>query len=435
MAAHPMRSQNLHSQAKEVFFNVREYFQNEKEIGSILDSITQVNRRTASAARVSETTMENINREGRENAENHAPKFTSPKKRQRSKPIAEDFFDNFNEGILHRTILRFYERKGIPTLEKILEEVKESIGYPGSRETLKRIGFRFAKHNGRKFLLERNDVQYARDRFLREMRKHLVDKHIIYLDETWVNQNYTVSKCWVTENAGQATGVRVPTGKGGRLIVLHAGSKEGFVPGAGLVFQAKNTGDYHDQMNAETFKKWFTNQLLPNIPPVSIFVIGNASYHSRKTPPTAADNKATIRQWLEEKGVAVPEVVFKTNLLHLVNQHVSCADTNYVVDKMASDNGHKVVRLPPYHYQYNPIELIWGQVKDCPYVAKINTFKLASLKPLIEESITRIRKENWKDAIKHAEKLQTEDTARDVVVDGYIDTLIITFTPDDEDSS
>ncbi|XP_045104714.1 uncharacterized protein LOC123500116 [Portunus trituberculatus] len=172
MAAHHTRSQNLHSQAKEVIFNVREYFQNEKDIGGILESITQVNRRTASAARVSERTVENINREGRKNAENHAPKFTSPKKRQRSKPIAEDFFDNFNEGVLHRTVLQFYERKEIPTLEKILEEVKESIGYPGSRETLrrvlKRIGFRFAKHNGRKFLLERNDVQYARDRFLRK---------------------------------------------------------------------------------------------------------------------------------------------------------------------------------------------------------------------------------------------------------------------------
>ena len=275
MAAHTTRSPNLHSQAKQVIFDVRQFFQKEKEYGSILIPITQVNRRTAVAARVCEKTVEKISREGRENAENQAPKkFTSPKKRQRSKPITADFFDNFNEGVLHRTVLRFYERKEIPTLEKIHEEVKNSIEYPGSRESLrqvlKKIGFRFATHNGRKFLLERNDVQYARDKFLREMRKHWADKHIVYLDETWVNQNHTVSKCWITENAGQATGVRVPTGKGGRLIVLHAGSKEGFVPGAALVFQAKNTGDYHDQMNAETFEKWLAEQLIPNIPPSSI---------------------------------------------------------------------------------------------------------------------------------------------------------------------
>ena len=56
------------------------------------------------------------------------------------------------------------------------------------------------------------------------------------------------------------------------------------------------------------------------------------------------------------------------------------------------------------------IELIWGQVKD--YVAKRNTFKLASFKPLIEESITRITMENWRDAVKLAENFQTEDVER-----------------------
>ena len=198
---------------------------------------------------------------------------------------------------------------------------------------------------------------------------------------------------------------------------------------------------YHVKKNFAIQRTFGNNgQALPPISPLNrgftVIVMDNAPYHSRKIhkPPTAADNKATIRQWLEEKGVAVPEVILKTNLLHLVSQHVSSADTNYVVDKMALDNGHKVVRLPPYHCQYNPIELIWGQVKA--YVAKRNTFKLATLKPLIEESITRISKENWRDAVKHAENLQIEDTARDVVVDGYIDTLVITLTPsDDKDSS
>lgn len=153
--------------------------------------------------------------------------------------------------------------------------MKNNLSYPGSceslRKVLKEIGFQYAKADGRKLLMERNYVQYARRKFLREMRTHSSSgKNIVYLNEAWVNQNYTVSKCWVTENAGQAVGVRVPTGKGAHLIVLHGGTKDGFVPGAGLVFQAKNVGDCHDQMNATTFEKWFKNQLLPNIPQSSI---------------------------------------------------------------------------------------------------------------------------------------------------------------------
>jgi hypothetical protein len=39
-----------------------------------------------------------------------------------------------------------------------------------------------------------------------------------------------------------------------RLIVLHIGSSNGFLEGAGLVFKAGNaSGEYHGQMNADNF--------------------------------------------------------------------------------------------------------------------------------------------------------------------------------------
>ncbi|KAG8226067.1 hypothetical protein J437_LFUL006374, partial [Ladona fulva] len=48
--------------------------------------------------------------------------------------------------------------------------------------------------NGRKFLMERRDIFAARNIFLRKM--HLLrtsgdERPIIYLDETWVNQNHS----------------------------------------------------------------------------------------------------------------------------------------------------------------------------------------------------------------------------------------------------
>jgi hypothetical protein len=47
--------------------------------------------------------------------------------------------------------------------------------------------------------------------------------------------------------------------------VLHAGSKEGFIPGAALIFSSKtNNGDYHGEMNEENFLTWFEEQLLKN---------------------------------------------------------------------------------------------------------------------------------------------------------------------------
>lgn len=100
---------------------------------------------------------------------------------------------------------------------------------------------------------------------------------------------------------------------------------------------------------------------------------------------------------------------------------------------MAANNGHRIVRLSPYHCQYNPIELIWAQVKG--YVARKNTFKIADLKPLAQEAINSITKENWTSAVAHAEKLQADDARRDVVIDKYVDSFIVTPSDDDSDSS
>ena len=51
---------------------------------------------------------------------------------------------------------------------------------------------------------------------------------------------------------------RRPSGKGNRLIILHAGSENGWLPHAELVLEAKKTsGEYHDEMNSERYKYCF----------------------------------------------------------------------------------------------------------------------------------------------------------------------------------
>ena len=67
---------------------------------------------------------------------------------------------------------------------------------------------------------------------------------MVYLDETWVNAHHgrDTGTMWV--DADGEGGWKRPSGKGGWLIVLHAGTVEGWVNGAELVFHAKSsTGD------------------------------------------------------------------------------------------------------------------------------------------------------------------------------------------------
>ena len=99
----------------------------------------------------------------------------------------------------------------------------------------------------------------------------------MYLDETWANARDGREKMWVDEDhrvfGGTKGGIRNLSGKGTRLIILHAGSDSGWVNGAALVFQSKKaTGDYHDEMTAQHFEKWFHDTLMPNIPcPLTLY--------------------------------------------------------------------------------------------------------------------------------------------------------------------
>ena len=35
----------------------------------------------------------------------------------------------------------------------------------------------------------------------------------------------------------------------------------------------------------------------------------------------------------------------------------------YTIDQVLRENGHEAIRLPPYHADLNPIEMIWSQLK------------------------------------------------------------------------
>jgi hypothetical protein len=85
---------------------------------------------------------------------------------------------------------------------------------------------------------------------------------------------------------------KIPSGKGKRLIVLHAGTRsEGLIDGCDLVFLTKSKdGDYHQEMNSVFFLEWFEKQLMPALKNSSLVVLDNASYHNVKTKDTVFPN-------------------------------------------------------------------------------------------------------------------------------------------------
>ena len=229
------------------------------------------------------------------------------------------------------------------------------------------------------------------------------------------------------------------TGKGARFIILHAGGSQGFIHGALLMFKSKlgNKGDYHDSMNHLTFRNWFENQLLPNIPSRSLIVMDNAPYHCIRInkAPTSISKKADIIQWLTENSIPHDPTHTRPELLLLVKHHKTNVQ-RYEIDELAAQSGHKVLRLPPYYCQFNPIELIWAQIKT--EVKKENSNKkqtLQRVEQLTREAVEHVTAEDWQKCIGHTRKLEEEYRRKDLAYEHLYEQFVINLSPMDSSSS
>lgn len=262
------------------------------------------------------------------------------------------------------------------------------------------------------------------------------------MDETWLNEGHAKNKVWIDCNInsrrqafldGFSTGLKNPSGKGRRLIVTHIGSEEGFLENGLLIFEGKKTTDYHDEMNATVFEDWFA-KILNCLPTNCVVVMDNASYHSRKTEkvPTTSWKKADIQEWLRNKNIPFEEDMIKLELLSLVRMHKNKYNL-YVIDEMAKDKNMVVLRLPPYHCELNPIELIWAQVKN-EVAAKNTTYKLADVKELLKKSIQNVTAANWANCVSHVLKEEDKMCKLDGLIDIVVEPLIINLGPDSSSS-
>ncbi|VVC34101.1 Hypothetical protein CINCED_3A015520 [Cinara cedri] len=69
-------------------------------------------------------------------------------------------------------------------------------------------------------------------------------------------------------------------------------------------------------------------------------------------------------------------------------------EKNYKLDEIALQMGHEVLRIPLNHCQYNPIELIWAQVKG-KVAEKNNTFKIVDVEVLVNSALDTVTTEDW----------------------------------------
>ena len=102
-----------------------------------------------------------------------------------------------------------------------------------------------------------------------------------------------------------------------------------------------------------------------------MIVIDNAPYHSRndETYPVSKWKKQQYIDWLKSKDIAVPKKNLRAKLWAMCKQERDRYPAK-IVESIAKKQDMKLCASPPHHCELNPIEMVWGVLKN--YVATEN---------------------------------------------------------------
>ncbi|XP_076292731.1 uncharacterized protein LOC143214972 [Lasioglossum baleicum] len=348
---------------------------------------------------------------------------TSPNKKRARPNILEKMSDEHLVAI-RKKIYEFWFRREIPNLKKVLQAVNSDDSLPSFSEStmyrlLKRMDFKFFVKKRISALIEEPNTICWRQRYIRSIRDlRSKGRPIYFLDEMCINTGDGRRKSQV--DTSDSSSSSAPSGKDKRLVVAHVGSSDGFIPGALLCIEAKkSTGDFHNEIDADTFFEWF-RKIVPMLRDGAVIVMDDASYHSVKTEqyPTKNSKRSDIISWLKGKGEKPEQWYVKVQLMDLVEKY-KAHESSYVIDEYAKEHGCTVLRIPPHHCEFNPIEHAWAKMKE--YIKTRNTtHKLADVRQLVVEAAENVSVENWQDFIATA----TEEESKIYQLDHTIDSVL-----------
>ncbi|XP_063219420.1 uncharacterized protein LOC134529365 isoform X4 [Bacillus rossius redtenbacheri] len=256
---------------------------------------------------------------------------STPGKKRKKRPQegkSLDTVDDFTVNAIRNAIYRMYAEGLNVTVDTILKEIRErQIDYYGGRSSLhkllKKMGFSWTTVDGRKALIENENIVLQRIDFLRKYKEEKErGANFIFVDETWIFQrgkaliylkicsvvqykvfhfhfiyfSGTVSKSWQDKSLQSAKRRTVGDGQ--------------------------KTADYHGEMNGETFLMWFEDMLV-HLEEPSVIIMDNASYHSTQVEKTPTTNwtKAALIAWLEKNGIKHENNLLKVELLRIAKQN------------------------------------------------------------------------------------------------------------------
>ena len=148
------------------------------------------------------------------------------------------------------------------------------------------------------------------------------------------------------------------------------------------------------------------------------------------------DSKCRKQQfvdWLTDKNITFQDKALRAELWTLVQSERE-KFPDKVMETVANEYGHEILRLPPYHCELNPIKLAWAAEKN--YVAGENKYmSLDSVEKLFRKKREELPEDFWRKCVEHVKKIEKNYWESDRIQDNKVEQLIIKLKPMDPSSS
>jgi hypothetical protein len=237
---------------------------------------------------------------------------------------------------------------------------------------------------------------------------------IVCMDESYIHQRRASTKIWANTHEPDSKLVRGDADGGRRLIILDAMTKDRLlhtpaeptaeldesISNTELVFESHGSdGDYHKCMNGENFVLWMRNRLFTAFSALypgkkMILLLDNVRYHHHRGPlwltPRTMDQDAlavTLAEHVSEikvmrgTGKYRQEITIKkryyqsgskskppgptvTELRSALTKWLEDHPQVTEVKRLMDARGFQLLYTPPFQPEVQPIELLWGSVKQ-----------------------------------------------------------------------
>ena len=319
-------------------------------------------------------------------------------------------------------VIKTVDRGVQPRAHDVLEEMRKKfpslvIGVRQFQRILKNNSFTY-----RKTVFDRNEATtkpynqaWKMQYLLTKRQLEAEGRKFYFTDETWFHATDCDSKSYQPKKGISTRKPKAPRSKGKRFIILHIGSQDGFVDGAEEIFHDRDDyeGDYHKYMTSQFYEKWLKNLVINGkIPRKSVIVMDNASYHKRQTHcnPSMSMTKKTLINFVRDhdrfQNADSLRNFRKKDIMAIIKE--MNIQPEYATDKILEEYDIRILRLPPYHCQFNPIEKAWSGMKRKVRRKNIIDWSVEVVREKIKQALIE-ENEHWDAYVRHCKKIENQE--------------------------